>query len=158
MTITMPRTIPLLLTALALGCGGEAEPTTMTPMEDAGMLPVDAGGPVEFTCSVDPAIDPARDFLMRPQDEGGCAASGCHGEGGFGSFADPMTLVDRPSRTGCGEAEARIIDPADPAMSLIYRKLREETLPCGSRMPLGGTALSDDERACMLEYLTFLTD
>jgi hypothetical protein len=53
-----------------------------------------------------------------------------------------MALVGQTSKSSRCMSKTLVV-PGQPEMSLLYQKLSSATPPCGSRMPLGGTAFSD---------------
>lgn len=76
----------------------------------------------------------------------------CHAPGGLFASMDLSNAgaayreltVNPPSSEGvCQSAGPRVI-PGDCAHSLLYRKLRPEEPPCGSRMPLRDVPVNDD--------------
>lgn len=82
-----------------------------------------------------------------------CGAGGCHGSPtGFSAFGDdPESFIDTasPLYGTCGV----LIDPASPTDSLIYKKATgTQDGACGGSMPPGST-LSDDDAACLQEYI-----
>jgi hypothetical protein len=85
-----------------------------------------------------------------------CASEFCHGEMG----TSPLKLLATNTADSLIDAEASMtcegevyIDPAAPEQSLLYLKLGADP-PCGLRMPLGGMQVDDEQRACVLEWIT----
>lgn len=87
-----------------------------------------------------------------------CGAPGCH------STADKMLGLDLQSPdvasrlTGVSAmgGPGLLIDPSNPAMSVIYTKLTL-TPPFGVRMPFARTPLDDGTIACVLQWITAAT-
>jgi hypothetical protein len=127
--------VALIGGASLIGCAGELE------------------NPERFTnprlvsneCNMDVIAD-----VIEPR----CGASGCH------SASDSVDLVsDDASRllsitsTATGCEGAPMIDPQDPTASLIYHKLFPDP-SCGLQMPFGADELSDQEKTCILDWVT----
>jgi hypothetical protein len=105
-----------------------------------------AGGQPASDCG-----DVVADFLIPT-----CASEFCHGEMG----TSPLKLLASNTADGLIDAEASMtcegevyIDPDAPEQSLLYLKLGADP-PCGLRMPLGGMQVDDEQRACVLEWIT----
>ena len=47
----------------------------------------------------------------------------------------------------------RLIDSVRPQQSIILTKLRASTAPYGAQMPLGGTALTDNQVSCVAAWI-----
>jgi hypothetical protein len=84
-----------------------------------------------------------------------CADASCHGSADSSTGLDLRSnavaerLVGVPGSAACGER--LLIDPDDPANSLILLKL-DEPPPCGSRMPLG-SELTAEQKACVRTWI-----
>lgn len=87
-----------------------------------------------------------------------CGSSGCHGDGSaFGDFAvseDRAATFVGAEPILCEEAGV-MIDPEDPPSSYLVQKLRGDP-PCGLPMPLAGGFFSDDELACVEQWISGL--
>jgi hypothetical protein len=100
------------------------------------------------------ALGPCGDVLedlLKPR----CATSGCHNAatGGPLNFEASDLAAELVNAEASALCEDEVyIDSADAEQSLIYTKLASSP-PCGSRMPLIGEALGDDEKACVLEFV-----
>ena len=84
-----------------------------------------------------------------------CAFSGCHGAASNSRNLDLETddIIGRLSGVAASAScpDEVIVDPVDPAQSLLYTKLTANP-PCGGRMPVGG-ALGDADIACVLTWI-----
>jgi hypothetical protein len=86
-----------------------------------------------------------------------CATSGCHGApgGAFGDFASSedaaREFIGVESNLSCA-GQGAIVDTDDPSASLIVTKINGEA-DCGSPMPLTGEQLTDEEIACVEEWI-----
>lgn len=84
-----------------------------------------------------------------------CGTAACHGGPDSSTILDLVSdglaarLQGMPGSDSC--STNLMIDPANPAQSVLY--LRVSGTSCGVRMPLGGTALSGDEQACVLSWI-----
>lgn len=133
----------VLLAVASFGCAGELEnPERFTAPSTGG----DGGGGGGCTLEVDVVQD-----LFVPK----CGNAACHGEGASldlitEGWADRLVGVAAPEDGMCpGEI---YVDPADIDSSLLIAKLHEDTVTCGSRMPLLVDPLSDEEIACVKEW------
>ena len=88
-----------------------------------------------------------------------CGDARCHGSG---LLANGLDLTSRAlgarvrGRNGTGLcSDARLIDPEDPARSVLYLRVAGDS--CGDRMPLG-EALSEAEVSCLLSGVRELAD
>lgn len=93
-----------------------------------------------------------------------CGGGSCHGgmtAGGLSNFAlDETTakgFADQQSNTCKMQDNAPIFDPANPAASLVVKKITA-TASCGGRMPLGAStqALTGDELDCLEDWISAL--
>jgi hypothetical protein len=86
-----------------------------------------------------------------------CANASCHGAanapfGGFASSPDAARdYIDVESNAACANQGA-IVNTDDPAASLLVTKVTGEA-DCGSPMPIGGEPLSDEEIACLEDWI-----
>jgi hypothetical protein len=83
-----------------------------------------------------------------------CGASICHDgtepqQGLDLVSAGVAARVVGVSATSCA---ATLADPDDPEASLLYTKLAPNP-PCGAQMPLAQLPLSDEEAACLLDWI-----
>jgi hypothetical protein len=84
-----------------------------------------------------------------------CASGPCHNSQTQAQHLDlqapnlAMRLVGVPSTEGPG----LLIDPAAPSDSVLYTKLSVAP-PFGARMPMGKTALDNEDIACVLAWIT----
>ncbi|HEY6562615.1 MAG TPA: hypothetical protein VI072_35350 [Polyangiaceae bacterium] len=84
-----------------------------------------------------------------------CSGSACHSSADSGTGLDLVStavaerLVGVPGSAACGDR--LLIDPNDPANSLLLLKL-DEPPPCGSRMPLG-SELTAEQKACVRTWI-----
>jgi hypothetical protein len=88
-----------------------------------------------------------------------CATAGCHGPGSaFGEFAvseeAAREFIGVESGLSCA-GQGSIVDTDDPSASLIITKINGEA-ECGSPMPLTGEQLTDEEIACVEEWISGL--
>ena len=131
--------------AAAAGCSGYFDPgDVLVPPTDSTSSGEDMPPPVE-RCDA-----PTLVFQKS------CDGPACHGAGSpFGGFADPESVESLVGATGIqGPDCGAFIDPETPEASLILTRVTGETL-CGapSNMPLGRAALSDEEVACLEDWL-----
>lgn len=88
--------------------------------------------------------------------ESTCATSTCHassrGAGQLVLSPDVAhgNLVDKPSNQQDG---ATLVIPGDPDGSYLMAKLRGDDGIRGSRMPIGGSRLSDDQLAIIADWI-----
>ena len=82
-----------------------------------------------------------------------CGMAGCHPQGGTTvDLASPgveSRLVGKAATAACGGSV--LANPADPAGSLLYKKLNDSP-PCGSKMPLG-SSLSPNDIDCIKTWI-----
>src|SRR5690349_4830731 len=87
-----------------------------------------------------------------------CSGASCHNNGESSASGLDLTspgVEDRVSGapgTGC---MGLLADPSNPEASILYTKLTDAPT-CGSRMPLGGMPLTDDEMNCMRDWISGL--
>jgi hypothetical protein len=87
-----------------------------------------------------------------------CGGSICHSDGDSTAAGLDLTSPDVEERvsgalgTGC---VGILADPANPESSLLYTKLLDAPT-CGARMPLTGEPLSENEIACMRDWISGL--
>lgn len=86
-----------------------------------------------------------------------CDGPGCHGPDGSGGGLDLLSpgLEDRITLAPSLQCDTLLADPSDPQGSELYRKVAAVPM-CGSRMPLGLPPLSDDEVACIRDWISGL--
>jgi hypothetical protein len=84
-----------------------------------------------------------------------CTGSGCHNSASPVEGLDLQSpgLYARLSGVKPMGGPGLLIDPANPASSVVYLKLMSPP-PFGSRMPLTGTPLSAADIACVLSWIT----
>lgn len=126
----MADSILLTGAALALGCVGEGEPP-----------PVD-----ELQCDV-PKL-----FAER------CSGSICHADGQSTAASLDLTspgLEQRVAGVLATSCVGLLADPSDPEASVLYTKVLDAP-GCGSRMPLNGAALTEDEQTCVRDWISGL--
>jgi hypothetical protein len=81
-----------------------------------------------------------------------CGNAGCHPQGAtldLASAGVEARLVGKAASVTCGGAI--FVNPADPAGSLLYKKLNDSP-PCGSKMPLG-SSLTQLEIDCIKTWI-----
>jgi hypothetical protein len=136
----------------AAGAGGADEPSGGGAAGAGGGAPV-GGGSSGSGGGGDRCDAPGTILVSR------CGSAGCHNDGaingGFG-VDDPAALadfVDLPSNYQ--DCQQPIIDSSDPENSLLYTKITGEFEPtCGNlQMPANGDFLSEEEEACVLDWL-----
>jgi len=87
-----------------------------------------------------------------------CATSGCHGQPGaaLGDFASSedaaREFIGVESGVACA-GQGAIVDTDDPSASLMVTKINGEA-ECGQPMPPTGEQLSDEEIACVEEWIS----
>jgi hypothetical protein len=112
---------------------------------------------------------------------GGAGSSGSSGQGGGEPCDAPETVLKQHCSTGCHSAASKLgdldlespdlvgrlrgvkgavcsgvalIDAEAPEKSALYDKTAAEPSCGGAAMPLGGDLLTEEERACLLDWLT----
>ena len=85
-----------------------------------------------------------------------CGGSGCHGQGSqFSNFAESedaaLAYVGESGEALCASA-GPLIDPDNPAASIIIQKVTASSPPCGSPMPVVGE-LSQADITCLQEWI-----
>ncbi len=166
----MNRTASFALLALSLGCSADPTPApqdaaTITDIgndipidvrndvgSDVGsVVPADAGF---VDAGVTLAVIEARVF--RPH----CAIPSCHASAeptGRMRLDDdqPATTLRNVSAMGvsCSGQGLTRVRPGDPDGSLLYRKITEDSPPCGSRMPQGADPLSPELIALVRDWI-----
>lgn len=128
---------------MLLGVGGCKD---TPPADDTGSESESEAGDPPLECDI-PQL-----FAER------CDGSICHHS--EDSPAGDLDLVSpgveqRVSGAGGTTCAGILADPADPSRSLLYTMV-SDTPTCGSRMPLGGDPLSEDEIACMRHWISGL--
>jgi hypothetical protein len=89
-----------------------------------------------------------------------CATSGCHGQPGapLGDFASSeaaaRAFIDREGSLACS-GQGTIIDTDNPSDSLLVAKVSGDP-PCGQAMPPTGEPLTDEEVACLEDWISGL--
>jgi hypothetical protein len=125
---------PLGLVALWLGCAGALEE------------------PERFATASDLASSCSAKEVLKTS----CAGSGCHGSespaGGLDLVSEGVEarLVNQPAKL-C--APDLLIDPANPDVSLLLRKVDPNAQSCGLKMPMGKPALSTAELSCLAQWV-----
>jgi hypothetical protein len=88
-----------------------------------------------------------------------CGTSGCHGEGSnledfAASESAARAFIGQPGTLACS-GQGDVIDTADPAESLLIRKLSADA-PCGQQMPISGAPLTASEVDCLEDWIAGL--
>lgn len=84
-----------------------------------------------------------------------CSSGSCHGDTNPAAKLDLKSpdlgkrVAGQPATFCSGKVLA---NPNDPESSVLFGKLTDAP-PCGSPMPLGGTALDDAQLDCVLEWI-----
>jgi hypothetical protein len=85
-----------------------------------------------------------------------CGQVGCHADGSaqgdFGASEEAARAYIGQEGDGLCAGEGPIIDPDDPSASVLVQKV-DGSATCGSPMPLGSEPLSDDDIACIEEWI-----
>jgi hypothetical protein len=90
-----------------------------------------------------------------------CNGTSCHGAGtDIGNFAESLPDAEsfngaEPVTAECAEITPPLVvlDPENPAQSLLIRKVNGGTPPCGNPMPLGPAPLTNDEIDCLVQWI-----
>ncbi|WP_437809358.1 hypothetical protein [Sorangium sp. So ce1078] len=143
--------------ALLMSCAGTLDDDEFPPGDQgsggtddqgagAGTAAGSGGGGGRTGCAEAPAL-----VTMK------CATAGCHDAN---SKLAGLSLAAGWENTVRGQASAcgggsMVLVPGDPDASTIYTKVTP-TPPCNSRMPFGAAALSDDEIACLRDFIAAL--
>jgi hypothetical protein len=143
------------------GDGGAAgdgnEPAPANPDENGGAagsgMAGGAGADGEGAAGGPPIASDCDGFGIIQQR---CGLSGCHAPadaplGDFGSSEDAARAYIGEEGVTCA-GEGALIDPDDPGASVLVAKI-EGTASCGGQMPPGGTPLSDEDIACVVEWI-----
>lgn len=153
-----PRTHPLALVGLALGCavdpsgtGGAAANVTggggssfVNPGVGGGMVCEGAASPVDPSPPCDPGATPigfAKDVAPLLA---GCARELCHGP------IEHEHLVGRIAVQCSGRL---LVAPGEPESSYLVDKLRGERLCCGTRMPQGDPPMAASDQATIERWI-----
>ncbi|WP_437965666.1 hypothetical protein WMF04_39445 [Sorangium sp. So ce260] len=141
--------------ALLMSCAGTLDEDEFPPGDQgsggtddqgagSGGATTTGGGPAG--CAEAPAL-----VTMR------CATAGCHDANtklaGL-SLAAGWESTVRGQASTCGGG-SMVLVPGDPDASTLYTKVTPNP-PCNGRMPLGGAVLSDDEIACLRDFIAAL--
>lgn len=126
------------------GAGGSAQAT-------AGTSGAGAGGSGQ---SADGECD---GFAILQQN---CGGGMCHGaDSNYSNFAESeeaaLALVGESGEATCASA-GPLIDPDNPAASIIIQKVTASSPPCGTRMPVVGGPLSQEDITCLQEWIATL--
>jgi hypothetical protein len=86
-----------------------------------------------------------------------CGSSGCHGESSpYSNFAESeeaaLAFVGESGESSCATV-GPLIDPENPAASIIIQKVTASSPPCGTRMPVVGGPLSQEDVACLQDWI-----
>ncbi|HWO10163.1 MAG TPA: hypothetical protein VNN80_11805 [Polyangiaceae bacterium] len=86
-----------------------------------------------------------------------CGSSGCHGaDSTFSNFAESeaaaLSFVGESGESSCA-AEGPLLDPENPAASIIIQKVTASSPPCGTRMPVVGGPLSQADITCLQDWI-----
>jgi hypothetical protein len=87
-----------------------------------------------------------------------CGGDICHSDGESTAAALDLTspgVEDRVSGAAGSGCAGVLADPANPEGSLLYTKVLDEPT-CGTRMPLVGDPLTEDELSCMRDWISGL--
>jgi hypothetical protein len=129
--------------AVGAGCAGALEnPGDFSYLQDAGALNPDGG-------SIGGGCDPVTTIFVPS-----CATASCHSATTQQASLDlespglPARLLGKKCVGGPGF----LIDPTNPDQSVIYTKVTA-TPPFNFQMPLGGSALDDDQVACIKSWV-----
>ena len=152
---TTTRPLPLLtLSALAValacaGCPGNLENAWQWTTEGgASDADVEAGAP-----EIDGGCGDVPSTIFVPL----CGMAGCHSTADKTQSLD-LQAPDPASRLvgKCAVGGGILVDPQHPTQSVLYEKMTL-TPPFGSRMPLGGTPLTDAQMACVVAWISAQT-
>jgi len=88
-----------------------------------------------------------------------CGSSGCHGAGSlYSNFAESeevaISFVGESGEATCASA-GPLIDPENPAASIIIQKVTASSPPCGDPKPVVGE-LSQEDIDCLQEWIRSL--
>jgi hypothetical protein len=88
-----------------------------------------------------------------------CGSSGCHGEGSVysdfaASEAAALEFVDESGVSSCAD-EGPLLNPDNPAASILIQKVTASSPPCGAPMPIVGE-LSQADVTCLQEWISTL--
>lgn len=131
------------------GPGPTAGPTTSTPTPTPNVPPPSSG------LSANCADIEQRIFKTK------CAGAACHGEPGnpppfYSDLVTPEQLgpavKDVQGQLGC--TSMKLVDSANPGNSALLKVITPDHRPCtSSQMPSGLAALTDEEVACVTEWV-----
>lgn len=87
--------------------------------------------------------------------EASCSGGSCHGANGLGNFAESeeaaRSFVGVSGTISCSD-DGPLLDPENPRASVIVQKVNG-TSSCGGPMPIGGAQLSDEDIACLEDWI-----
>jgi hypothetical protein len=147
------------------GSGGSAGQDDEPPPDDeanggaagSGMAGISGGGGGAGMDPPAPVGEGCDGFAILEQY---CATSGCHGQPGapLGDFASSeeaaRAFVGEEGSLACA-GQGTIIDTDSPSDSLLVAKVSGDP-PCGQAMPPTGEPLTDEEVACLEEWIAGL--
>jgi len=86
-----------------------------------------------------------------------CAGSSCHGENSaYSNFAESeaaaVSFVGESGESSCA-TNGPLLDPENPAASIILQKVTAAVPPCGEPMPIVGGDLSQQEITCLQDWI-----
>lgn len=149
---TLTFSFLLALAAASQACSGLIGDSHQTPIDDDDDLD---GFDPQGECNI--TVTLARN---------GCTQSGCHGAsyvGGLDLASQGLAerLVDVRSQTASCSGHL-LIDPADPEKSLMLEVINPDAIHaggvCTQQMPMGRDAMSDDDRACVAQWVQEVVD
>ena len=125
------RAVHAVYALCLIACGSGSSAATGNGTAAAG----DATAPATFTAVYTEILQPT--------------CSPCHQPGGEGAFQDfssqaaaySALVGAKASGPSCGSGGAIRVVPGNASQSLLFQKVSEASLPCGSPMPLGGPPL-----------------
>ncbi len=139
----------VIAAGLALSCAGEIED------REAVLAALGDTGTSSTACDLIGATDPKADFI-----DPTCSTPACHdamsAQGGLVLEGDVSGLVDAMGQTNGCETEL-LIDSSSAAQSLLVTIL-DDPPPCNVPMPFPLGGLTDEEKACVEEWVQSVID
>jgi len=125
------------------------------PASDASTAPAKDAGGASDAGSADAGTAIACDFKALMQQK--CGGSACHGgpssSTGLDLTSENLAMRVRGKKGSGGCTSSLIIDPDNPAESVLYTSVTDDT--CTTRMPIG-QKLPDSEQQCILQWIEAL--
>jgi hypothetical protein len=144
------RGLSLIVVCFGASCAGDLEHP-----ENFSFLRSDAGASGDAG-AMNAAPPPA---CVTELFDASCGSSACHGKGTTVLDLESPGVANRLVNHATNPdsvCKDRTLVATDGTQSLLLQKLTSAMPPCGSQMPFGGGMASDDEIACVRDWITSL--